>query len=154
MVRVLFADNNAVVRDSIRRILIDDARVEVVGEAADFSEAITKAHQVKPEVLVLNPYMPFEPNLSIRELSAQINSCGAGILAISFENDEDASALATHLGAIELLDKVQFVKELIPAIMRVASAGNRFPPAISAKPTDGAYSNELERPIQSSTGRD
>ena len=136
MVKVLFADNHAVVRDGIRRILADDSRVEVVGEAADFSEAITQAQQITPDVLVVDPHMPFEPDLSLCELSAQLNSCGAGILGISFTNDDDARLLATSMGAAELLDKTQLGKELIPSIMRVASARNGFSPVVSVKPSN------------------
>ena len=133
MVRVLFADNQAAVRGCILRILADDPRVEVVGEAADFSEAITQAHKIRPDVLILDLYMPFEADLSLRELSAQLNSCGAGILGISFANDDHAKALARHMGAAHLLDKVELGERLIPAIMQVASSGNPLPPPVYAE---------------------
>ena len=136
MVRVLFADDHAVVREGIRRVLADDARIQIVGEASDFTDAITKAHKIRPDVMVLDLHMPCEPNLSLRELGVQLNSCGAGILGISFANDDDARSLAAQMGAAELLDKVQAAKVLIPAILRVGSERNCPPPAVFVKPSD------------------
>lgn len=121
MVRVLLADNHAVVRDGIRGVLAQDTSIQVVDEATDFSQAITKAQKLRPEVLIVDLHMPFEPNLSLRELAVQLKCCGTVILGISFANDDDARSLATEMGAAELLDKVQLGKVLIPAILRVAS---------------------------------
>ena len=105
-------------------------------EACNFSEAITKAHQISPDVLILDLHMPLGPGLSISDLRAQLNSCGARVLGMSFANDDDARSLATSMGAAELVDKMQLGKELIPSIMRVASANNCFSPALSVKPSD------------------
>lgn len=136
MVRVLFADDHAAVRDGIRRMLADDSRVEVVGDASDFSEAIKKAQNTRPAVLILDLHMPVGPGLSINNLRAELNSCGGKVLGISFANDDDARSLAVSIGAAELLDKMQMGKELMPAIMRLTSAGNGFPSAVSVKSSD------------------
>lgn len=138
MVRVLFADNHAIVRDGILGILADDPRIEVVGEAADFSEAITKARHTQPDVLIVDLHMPFIPDSSTRYLSAELRSCGARVLGISFANDDDARSLAASMGAAELLDKVELAKELIPAILRVASERNCSPAPVSAKASNGS----------------
>jgi DNA-binding NarL/FixJ family response regulator len=132
MVKVLFADNHTVVRDGVLRLLANEPRVAVLGDATDFSEAITKARTMKPDVLIVDIYMPFEPHLSLRELSAQLNSCGARVLGMSFANDDEARALATRLGAAELLDKTELSGQLIPAILRVASGSTHFPSPVSA----------------------
>jgi len=123
MVRVLFADSHAVIRDGIRRVLAESTRIQVIGEACDFAEAITKARNTRPDVLILDLDMPLEPGLSVSDLRAKLNSCGARLLGISFANDDDARSLATSVGTAELLDKTQMGRELIPSIMRVASAG-------------------------------
>lgn len=136
MVRILLADNHDAIRDGIRRVLAEDTRIRVIDEACNFSEAIAKAHQISPDVLILDLHMPLGPGLSISDLRAQLNSCGARLLGMSFANDDDARSLATSMGAAELLDKMQLGKELIPSIMRVASANNRFSPALSVKPSD------------------
>lgn len=124
MVKVLFADDRSVVRDGIRRILERDPMLHVVGEASDFSQAIQQGREIRPDVMVLNVHMPFEPGLSLRELSLQLGSCEAGIVGFSLADDECDPSFATHLGAQELLDRFQLDSELIPAVVRVASARN------------------------------
>lgn len=124
MVRVLFADDRSVVRDGIRRILERDPMLHVVGEASDFSEAIQQGREFRPDIMILNVHMPFEPGLSLRELSLQLGSCKAGIVGFSFAQDEYDESFAMHLGAEELLDCIQLNRELIPAVVRVASARN------------------------------
>ena len=136
MVRVLLADNHAIVRDGIRRVLAQETRIQILDEACDFPEAITKAQKIRPDVLILDLHMPFESNLSLRELGIQLKSCGASILGISFANDDDARSLAREMGAAELLDKVQLVKVLIPAILRLASSRKCFPPPKVAEPSE------------------
>lgn len=136
MTRVLLADNHDLVRRCILHILAGDPRVVVVGEASDFPETVKKAQKTRPDVLILDLHMPLDPGVSISDLHGELSSFGARILGISFATDDDARSLATHMGAVELLDKTQLGKELIPSIMRVASAGNCFPPAVSVKPSD------------------
>lgn len=124
MISVLLADNHTVVRDGMRRLLAVDTRIRVEDEACDFSDAVFKARMIRPDVLILDLHMPFEPDLSIGELRVRLNSCGAAILGISFAYDDDARSLATQMGAAELLDKTQLSKVLIPAILRLASEHN------------------------------
>lgn len=126
MISVLLADNHTVVRDGMRQLLADDTRIHVDGEACDFSEAILRTREIRPDVLILDLHMPFEPDLSIGELRVRLNSCGAAILGISFAYDDDARSLATQMGAAELLDKTQLSKVLIPAILRLASEPRCF----------------------------
>ncbi|MBV8940365.1 MAG: response regulator, partial [Solirubrobacterales bacterium] len=58
MIRVLVADDQAVVRGGLRMILEAQADLEVVGEAADGSEAITMAASLQPDVLLMDIRMP------------------------------------------------------------------------------------------------
>lgn len=64
---------------------------------------------------------------------AQLNSCGAKVLGISFANDNDARALGESLGAVELLDKTKLAKELIPAIVRLAEENPNLPRSTAAE---------------------
>lgn len=134
MVNVLLADNHAILRGGILRVLADDPRIKVQGDASDFAEAITKAKKFRPDVLIVDLHMPLEPGLSSSDLNGELNSCGAKVLGISFANDEDAKSLAQSMGAVELLDKINLAKELIPAILRHAFANDYPPPTVPAKP--------------------
>ena len=135
MFGVLLADKHVVVRDNILRMLARDPRIKVLGEASDIPEAVTKIREFRPDVLILDVDMPLAPHSFIPDLNGELSSCGAKLLGISFANDDEARSLATRLGAEELLDKVNLGKELIPAIVRIASSAKYLPPA-RAKQTD------------------
>ena len=129
MLRVLVADNHAIVRAGILRLLVGDPRIKVLGEASDFSEAVTKAHNFRPDVLILDVHMPRGAGLMSSDVNGELTSSGAKVLGISFANDDDARSLANALGAAELLDKINLGKELIPAIIRLAA---EVPPLLQA----------------------
>jgi DNA-binding NarL/FixJ family response regulator len=136
MVKVLLAENHAVVHDGILRLLAESSGIKVLGDAFDFSEAIEKARKFRPDVLILDLHMPLKPGLSSSDLNGELNSCGAKVLGISFANDEDTKSLARKMGAVELLDKTQLGKELIPAILRLGFANDYHPSTLPAKPSD------------------
>lgn len=54
MIRVLVADGHAIVRESILRLLKDEPRIQVLGEASNLPEAISKSHDWKPDVLLMD----------------------------------------------------------------------------------------------------
>lgn len=138
MVKVLLAENHAVVHDGILRLLAESSGNKVLGDAFDFSEAITKARKFRPDVLILDLHMPLKPGLSSNDLTGELNSCGAKVLGISFANDEEAKSLARKMGAVELLDKTKLGKELIPAILRLGFANDYPPSTLPAKPRDAS----------------
>jgi chemotaxis response regulator CheB len=140
MVKVLLADNHAIMRDVILEMLTHDSRINVLGDAGDFCEAITEANKFRPEVLIVDLHMPVKSGVSSSDLNGELNSCGAKVLGISFSYDDDAKSLARSMGAVELLDKVNLGKELIPAILRLASVRDSAPPVFATP----AYVSELQ----------
>ena len=80
--------------------------------------------------------MPAKAGLSNDDLTAELHSCGAKVLGISFANDDDAKSLAQSMGAVELLDKTNLVKELIPAILKIASSNNYPSRTLPPEPCD------------------
>ena len=68
-IRVLLADDHALVRKGFRRILEDDAQIEIVGEASNGVEAIEMAERLQPNVVVMDLAMPEQDGyVLIREL--------------------------------------------------------------------------------------
>lgn len=68
-IRVLVADDHALVREGIRKVIEDPGRLEVVGEAADGDEALERVAELSPDVIVLDITMPGRSGLEVtREL--------------------------------------------------------------------------------------
>jgi DNA-binding NarL/FixJ family response regulator len=57
-IRVLIADDEAIVRDGLRAIIESETDLEVIGEAADGSEAITVARELRPDIALVDIQMP------------------------------------------------------------------------------------------------
>ena len=69
MIRVLIADDQTLVRDGFRMILDAQEDIEVVGEAADGAEAVAKARELRPDIVLMDVRMPGRDGLdATREL--------------------------------------------------------------------------------------
>jgi two-component system nitrate/nitrite response regulator NarL len=120
-VRVLLADDSAIVRRGIRQLLAARTEIQIVGEATDFAETIRMAKDLHPEVVILDLHMPDETDLPAEEVKSHLNH-GFRVLAISIWNGDDSKQLAESLGAAVLLDKMNLANTLIPTIMQLKGA--------------------------------
>jgi DNA-binding NarL/FixJ family response regulator len=118
-IKVLLADDSDVMRSAIRRILEEERRIEVVGEAATFAKTIQMIADVKPEVLLLDLHMAQKREFAPELVKAQLGCVCT--LAVSFANDDEARELAKSYGAVTLLDKMELFAEMIPSIMQCKS---------------------------------
>jgi DNA-binding NarL/FixJ family response regulator len=115
-ITVLLADDSPVMLIAMRRTLAEDSRINIVGEAASFTETMQKLAEVKPDFLLLDLTMPEKGDFTPPFVRSQLASVPY-TLAVSFSNDAEARALAESYGAIALLDKMNLYGELIPTIM-------------------------------------
>jgi DNA-binding NarL/FixJ family response regulator len=118
-IKVLLADDSEIMREAIKKLLEDEPRIHIVGEASSFATAMQLVADVKPHILLLDLHMPQKRELPAPMVKSQLN-CIEYTLAISFANDEEAKSLAASYGAVALLDKMGLYTELLPAIMRLA----------------------------------
>jgi DNA-binding NarL/FixJ family response regulator len=114
-IKVLLADDSAVVRRAIRGLLTG-TEIELIAEAENFAQAIKLMNELKPQVLVVDLHM--------NDKLPELKPCDARVVAMSFANDEEAWTLAQRLGADALLDKTELFDELIPTIRTFAAAAN------------------------------
>lgn len=121
-VKVLLADGTAIMRKAIRHLLHGEPEIELVGEAGDFAQTIIMTHRFKPQIIIMDLNMPNGSKLSALSVSNCLQSSAASILAISVFDDEETKALAQSFGAKALLDKMRLGEELIPAVLKLASA--------------------------------
>jgi DNA-binding NarL/FixJ family response regulator len=135
-IKLLLADDSEIMREAIKKLLEDEPRIHIVGEASCFGTAMQSVADTKPDILLLDLHLPQKRDLPAPIVRSQLN-CIKYTLAISFANDEEAKSLAASYGAAALLDKMSLYTELLPTIMRYAE-----PPANSSFEIDAKASRE------------
>ena len=127
VIRVLIADDHAIVREGIRQVLAaDDASsFEVVGEAANGREAVRLARTLRPDVVVLDLSMP---ELSGLDAAAEIREAvpEASILVLSIHDHEEYVLQSVRAGAQGYLRKDSTPAELRSAIRTIYEGGSVF----------------------------
>lgn len=117
--RVVLADDHAVVRASLRRLLEKAPEIEVVGEACNGVEAIHSVNRLEPDVLLLDMEMPVLNGVEVaRELHAAQSP--VRVLALSAYNDSEYINELLKNGAAGYLTKDTAWTNIVDAIRRVA----------------------------------
>ncbi len=131
-IRVLLADDHAVVRKGIREFLEEDGGVMVVAEAADGAEAVRLAGELRPDVAVLDVQMPGVNGI---EATRQIKAAYPEIrVLILTAYDEDPYIFALlRAGADGYILKNADPDELGRAVKTVAAGGKVLAPDVAAK---------------------
>jgi two-component system response regulator DevR len=130
-IRVLLVSDKDAGRQAIRQLLQTQPEIELVGEAADFPQALQMSNDLKPQVVILDLHLPDEARLSPLEISSLLNSGASRLLVISIWEDEEANVLADKFGTFALLDKSDLGNKLIPAILA-------RPEQLRARPADNS----------------
>jgi DNA-binding NarL/FixJ family response regulator len=124
-IRVLIADDHAIVREGVRSVLSLDEGFDVVGEAVTGAEAVDLAQSLKPDVVVLDLSMP---ELSGLDAAARIRECapGASVLVLSVHDHEEYVLQSIRAGAQGYLRKDSSPAELRGAIRTLHDGGSFF----------------------------
>ena len=119
-IRVLIADDHAVLRSGLKVLLQTQAGIEVVGEAGDGHEAISKTAEFRPDVLLLDITMPGLGGLdALKMIKEKMPS--TVILVLTMHEDEGYLLQALKMGASGYIPKKAADNELINAIRMVHS---------------------------------
>jgi two-component system, NarL family, response regulator NreC len=129
-IRVLLAEDHTLVRQGFRRILEDDPRITVVGEARTGLEAIEQCKELKPDVVVMDLSMPelggLEATAEVLKANPQIK-----IVILSMYSNEAYVRKAFELGAKGYILKNAIEVDLTRAVMALAEGQAYFSPGIS-----------------------
>jgi NarL family two-component system response regulator LiaR len=131
-IRILIADDHAIVREGLRALIEAKPDMELIGEAADGVEAVSKACSLQPDVMLLDIVMPRQDGIAaIREIKHK-NPDARILVLTSFAEDEKIFP-AIKAGALGYLLKDSSPRELIQAIRDVYAGKASLHPTIALK---------------------
>ena len=132
IIRVLIADDHAIVREGLRTLIASQENMVVVGEAQDGKIAIERAFQLKPDIILMDLVMPQMNGIEAISNIKKTNP-GIKILVITNFSDDDKVFPAIKAGATGYLLKDSSPKQLINAINEVYLGKSSLHPDIAIK---------------------
>jgi DNA-binding NarL/FixJ family response regulator len=132
-IRVLLADDQAMVRTGFRMILESEPDIEVVGEAANGEQAVTATRRLRPDVVLMDIQMPGEDGLSAtRRITESPDLPTRVVILTTFERD-DYVFEALRSGASGFLLKNAPPEELVHAVRVVAAGDALLAPSVTRR---------------------
>jgi NarL family two-component system response regulator LiaR len=131
-IKVLIADDHAVVRDGTRRILEQEADMDVVAEAADGEEAVRLAGSTRPDVAIMDISMPGVDGIEATKRIKALYPATTVLILSAYDDDQFVFSLLQAGAAGYLLKSVRG-RELIDAVRQVYAGESVLHPAIARK---------------------
>jgi len=131
-IRILIADDHAVVREGLRALIDTEPGMELLGEAADGAEAVAKARSLQPDIILLDLVMPRKGGLEAIGEIKKDNPDARILVLTSFDEDEKVFQ-AIKSGALGYLLKDASPQELLRAIRKVHCGEPSMQPTIAHK---------------------
>jgi DNA-binding NarL/FixJ family response regulator len=127
-ITVLLADDHAILREGLRALLAPEGDIEVIGEATNGQQAVNLAHQLVPDVVVMDLAMPLLNGLEAISTIRDSLPASTRILVLSSYNDEAYVQQARALGTAGYLVKQSPAHMLPTAIREIFRGGVCFNP--------------------------
>jgi DNA-binding NarL/FixJ family response regulator len=151
-IRILLADDHAVVRQGFKMILGAQPDMEIVGEAGNGREALELAATLKPDIVVMDVAMPELNGIeATRRMAA--NAPHARVLALSMHKDSVYVRETLRAGARGYLLKDSVAADLVLAVRAVAGGEGYISPSVSNALLDD-YRKNVTNPIDLLTSRE
>jgi DNA-binding NarL/FixJ family response regulator len=131
-IRLLLVDDHPVVRDGLLAILSTQPDFEVIGEAGNGKTAVSLAHQLNPDVVLLDLEMPEQDGVETLKQMRAANPQIRAIVFTAFDTDERI-VTAVQAGAQGYLLKGVPRQELFQAIRVVHQGGSLLQPVVASK---------------------
>lgn len=130
MIRVMIADDHAIVRQGLKQILSSTEDIEVTGEAETGFQAVKIVRQHTFDVLLLDISLPDRNGIEILKQIKKDKS-DLAVLMLSMHNEHEFAIRALKAGAAGYLNKQSAPAQLVVAIRQVASGNKYVSPAVA-----------------------
>lgn len=142
--RVMLADDHKILREALRSVLEHEDDITVVAEASDGIEALRRAVEDSPDIIVMDIGMPGLDGIEVTR--RVLKDCPAiKVVALSTYSDRRIALQMMEAGARGYVVKAAGGEELLRAIRAVASGENYLCPLIAAAMTDAERVREKDR---------
>ncbi len=144
-IRIVLADDHAILREGVRALLEDQPDMTVVGEAADGRRAVELARELDPALVVMDIGMPLlnglEATRQIKHESPQV-----AVLVLTMHDNEEYVSQILAAGAAGYVLKRAASSELVMAIRAVASGQSYLSPAVTKLLIEGYIGRHPSEP--------
>jgi two-component system, NarL family, response regulator LiaR len=145
--RVMIADDHRVVRDGLRFMLSQEADIEIVGEAGDGEQAVRVAAATRPDVLLLDLYMPELDGhgvlAALRDAEHQPT-----VVVLTSATDDDDLVRAMRAGATSYLLKTASAEQVVAAVRDAAAGTANLSPALLTRLTQALHRPTPPDPLE------
>jgi two-component system invasion response regulator UvrY len=122
MIRVLIADDHAIVREGLKQIVAQTLDINVVGEATNAGDVVPKVRALKPDLLLLDISMPGRSGLDVL-IEMRKEHPEVPVLILSLHSEDQYAVRTLKAGAAGYLTKESAPDQLIAAIRKASSGG-------------------------------
>ena len=131
-IKVLIADDHSLIRKGLEQLLELEGDIKVIGEASNGKEAVEKAIQLNPDVILMDVNMPVQNGVNaIRELKE--NGCKAKVVVLTIHDDQEYLVEAVKVGADGYIMKDAEIDHLIKAIRDVYRGETYIQPNLTSR---------------------
>ncbi len=142
-IRVLVVDDHAIVRDGICALLALCGDIEVVGEASNGSEALTKVTELQPDVAIMDISMPLMDGLeATRRIHKEFPR--TRVLVLTQHDDKEYVFPIIEAGACGFISKVAASSELVVGIRSVSRGDSYLSPTVARLLVEGYQRGDVQ----------
>lgn len=154
MIRILIADDHAIMRGGLKQLIAFDKQLQVVGEAENGAQVLERLRDIEVDLVLMDMSMP---GLSGEDLIGRVHwrYPRTPVLVLSMHNEPQIAQRALRAGAMGYLTKDHNPETLLQAIHKVAGGGRYLDPRIaeqiafaSSDPAQDAAASLTEREFQ------
>ncbi|MFC2094307.1 response regulator [Bacteroidota bacterium] len=153
MIKILIADDHAIVREGLKQIVAEETDMKVTGEAANANELFKLLDSNSWGIVVLDINMPGKSGLeALKEMKTK--NIKVPVLILSMFSEDQYGLRAIKAGAAGYLKKVSAPTELVTAIRKIVGGGKYISPTLAEKLADNFDSNNTKVPHQNLSDRE
>jgi len=153
VIRILVADDHAIVREGLKQIVSEMPDMVVAGEASDGEEVLKEVQEDNYDVVLLDISMPGRSGLEVlKELKSQ--RAGLPVLMLSIHPEEQYAVRALRAGASGYLTKASAPAELVAAIRKAAVGGKYVTSSLAQKLASELTLDASEPPYRNLSDRE